>query len=151
MTHPKPSSIRRWLPLLIWMVVISLFSTDTFSGENTGSIIEPIIRLLLGKHFNQHIFGLIHNLIRKSAHVTEYLILGILLYYTTNPGLRRWRRKTALIVISLSIVYASLDEFHQTFTTTRTGSQIDVMIDSIGALIGIGFIWYYNKITIRLD
>ena len=36
-----------------------------------------------------------------------------------------------------SVVYASSDEFHQTFVAGRDGNIIDVLIDSSGALVGI--------------
>ncbi len=141
------SQISRWLPLFLWMVLISLFSTDSFSNDNTGSFIEPILRAVLGRSFSEEAFDLIHYLIRKSSHVIEYAILGGLWYRAVNPGLRGWSRKVAIAACALSVVYAALDEFHQAFTSEREGSPLDVMIDSAGVLVALTIIWFYNKRT----
>lgn len=143
--NDRLSQISRWLPLFVWMALISWFSTDSFSNENTRSIIEPILRAVLGRSFTKELFDLIHYLIRKSAHVTEYAILGVLWYRAVNQGLRGWSRKAAIAAGLFSISYASLDEFHQSFTFTRGGSPLDVMIDSAGVLAAIAIIWFYNK------
>jgi len=139
------SKISLWLPLFVWMALISQFSTDSFSNENTGSIIEPILRAVLGRSFSEQVFDLIHYLIRKSAHVSEYAILSGLWYRAVNPGLRGWSRKGAITACTLSIIYAALDEFHQAFTSNREGRPLDVMIDSAGVLAAIAIIWFYNK------
>lgn len=141
------SQISRWLPLFVWMALISLFSTDSFSNDNTGSFIEPILRAVLGRSFPEEAFDLIHYLIRKSSHVTEYAILGGLWYRAVNPGLRGWSRKAAIAACALSVVCAALDEFHQAFTSEREGSPLDVMIDSAGVLVGMTIIWFYNKLS----
>lgn len=46
-------------------------------------------------------------------------------------------KKTAILSQIFSVVYASTDEFHQTFVVGRDGNVIDVLIDSSGALVGI--------------
>ena len=46
-------------------------------------------------------------------------------------------KKTAIMSLVFSVVYASSDEFHQTFVAGRDGNIIDVLIDSSGALVGI--------------
>lgn len=143
--NEKMSGMSRWMPLAAWMVLISLFSTDQFSNSNTGGILEPVLRFILGNSFNDELFEIIHYLIRKSAHITEYAVLGVLWFRALNPGLFGWSRRTAITAFSLSVFYASLDEFHQTFTLSRGGSPVDVIIDSSGALVALAAIWFYNK------
>jgi len=89
------------------MALISQFSTDSFSNENTGSIIEPILRAVLGRSFSEQVFDLIHYLIRKSAHVSEYAILSGLWYRAVNPGLRGWSRKGAIAMLEVRCAYMS--------------------------------------------
>ncbi|MEK6724946.1 MAG: VanZ family protein [Deltaproteobacteria bacterium] len=143
--NDRLSQVSFWLPLFVWMAIIILFSTDSFSNDNTGSIIEPILRAVLGRSFSEQVFDLIHYLVRKSAHITEYAFLGLLWYRAINKRLRGWNIKTALIAVLFSFIYASLDEFHQVFTSNREGRPLDVMIDSAGALAAIAIIWFYNK------
>ncbi|MBI4746766.1 MAG: VanZ family protein [Deltaproteobacteria bacterium] len=127
------------------MALISLFSTDSFSNDNTGSIIEPILRAVLGRSFSEQVFDFIHYLVRKSSHVIEYAVLCGLWYRAVKPGLRGWSRKAAISACALPIIYAALDEFHQAFTSNREGRPLDVMIDSAGVLAAIAIIWFYNK------
>lgn len=121
-----------------------MFSTDSFSNDNTVSIIEPVLRVVLGRSYTDELFDLFHHLIRKSAHVTEYAILGLLWYRAINKRLRGWNIKTAVAAVLFSFIYASLDELHQAFTSSRSGRPMDVMIDSAGAVIAMAAVWLYN-------
>jgi rSAM/selenodomain-associated transferase 1 len=79
--------------------------------------------------------------IRKAAHMTEYGLLAFLIV--------RWLRlsfpfrKAAIYSFIIAVIYASTDEYHQTFIEGRGGSPIDVMIDSAGMLIGLGLAWVF--------
>lgn len=70
--------------------------------------------------------------IRKLSHFTVYLLLA---FFTTRL-VRIYNKKFFFIGLSLTILYAALDEFHQSFTADRTPLVQDVIIDSIGAFIG---------------
>lgn len=70
--------------------------------------------------------------IRKIAHITEYLILGFLMFNL----LKQYSVTNIYYAIGLSILYSCTDEFHQLFISGRSGSIRDVLIDSIGILIG---------------
>ena len=70
--------------------------------------------------------------IRKIAHLTEYLILGFLMFNL----LKQYSVTNIYYAIGLSILYSCTDEFHQLFISGRSGSIRDVLIDSIGILIG---------------
>ncbi len=84
----------------------------------------------------QKIVNIMSYPIRKLAHFTIYLILGILVYLTAkvlNPSYNRLFLSSLLICI----IYACSDEFHQLFIIGRSGELKDVLIDSLGSLIGI--------------
>ena len=126
------------------MALISIFSTDSFSNDNTGSIIEPVLRAVLGRSYTDELFDLFHYLVRKSAHIMEYAILGLFWYRAINKRLCGWNIKAAIAAVMFSFIYASLDEFHQAFTSNRDGRPLDVMIDSAGAIIAMTAVWFYN-------
>ena len=46
-------------------------------------------------------------------------------------------KKTGILSFLFSVIYASSDEFHQTFVSGRDGNIIDVLIDSSGSLVGV--------------
>ena len=76
---PRPSPrLHAWLAVVAWALLISTFSTGWFSGEQTGSFLLPILRALLPWAAPEHL-DFVHAMIRKSAHVVEYLVLGVLL------------------------------------------------------------------------
>ena len=121
-----------WLPVLIWAGVISTLSTDTFSSERTSALIIPTLHWLI-PHASNETLLLIHAVIRKTAHLTEYFILGILLYQALRGDERGWNLKWALWAIAIAAAYASLDEFHQSFVPSRTSSPWDALLDTVGA------------------
>ena len=71
-------------------------------------------------------------LLRKGAHVTEYAVLTAL-WWRALRGLGLRFPVAAAMAISLG--YAATDEFHQTFVDGRTGTPVDVLIDSAGIAI----------------
>jgi VanZ family protein len=136
-------NFRYWIPAVLWMVLIFWMSTGTFSAANTSLIVEPLLRFLIPSITEKKI-ALIHGLIRKLGHVTEYFILGILLFraFRSSWGKRgslRWAFLSSLIIA----LYAATDEFHQSFVYSRTASLLDVGIDTSAGLLAQGFnvIW----------
>jgi VanZ family protein len=125
-----------WLPVLLWLGAIAAFSTDTFSSAHTGSILRKIIHAVYGP-ISSHQFEQLHFFVRKTAHFTVYGILSwlaFLAWRATLPSPRRWTPGWSGLAMTVVFVAASLDEFHQTFVPSRTGSSRDVMLDLIGAL-----------------
>lgn len=126
--------LRYWLPPLVWMGLIFYFSTDRFSGENTASYLELVIRFFHPAAGAGLILG-VNLAMRKAAHFTEYAILGALYYRAFRGAASKiWDPYWALCSLIAVAVYALLDEFHQTFTRSRTGSIRDSLIDFSGAL-----------------
>lgn len=72
--------------------------------------------------------------VRKAAHITEFAILAFLV--ATLLTLLGARRAIGLAFV-VTVLYAASDEVHQAFLPGRGPSPIDVMIDSIGAAIGV--------------
>jgi VanZ family protein len=126
--------VKYWLPALAWACLISILSTDTFSSEHTSRFIIPALHWLF-PHAGAETLELLHAVIRKSAHLTEYFILGLLLYRALRGNDRGWKLKWALSAIVIAATYASLDEFHQSFVPSRTASPWDALIDTVGASI----------------
>ena len=80
--------------------------------------------------------------IRKLGHFSEYLTLGFFSFaYFSNSLLKNNKcknfKRTVLVSLIFSILYAVSDEFHQTFVDGRDGNIIDVLIDGSGAFFGI--------------
>ena len=94
------------------------------------SFVAPIAHNL-GFHGN---IWTLNRIVRKLAHLMEFTILGGVLYAI----LRRYiEYGTVLKAIGLGIVIASLDEFIQIFSPGRSSQFSDIVIDTIGVVIGI--------------
>ena len=117
-----------WGPVVAWSVVLFILSTSVFSAANTSRYIEPVVRWFLPSATAATV-ALIHGLIRKAAHFTNYAVLFWLLIRGPMVG----RPYAAL---GLCVAYAFLDESHQIFVLGRTASLYDVALDSSGALFG---------------
>jgi VanZ family protein len=118
------------------MGAIAAFSTDTFSAAHTGSILRKIVDAIYPAMPAQW-FESLHFFIRKSAHFTVYGILSWLAFLSwrvTLPAPKRWTLTWSGLAVALTFCVASLDEFHQSFISSRTSSPRDVMLDVIGAL-----------------
>jgi len=135
--------IKYWLPAIVWACVISSLSTDSFSSQHTSAYILPALRWIF-PHAAPETLELMHAVIRKTAHLTEYFILGIFLMVGLRGQNREWKLKWAIWAIVIAAGYASLDEFHQSFVPSRTASPWDALLDTAGASIAQLFLWLWH-------
>jgi VanZ family protein len=132
------SFIKYWLPLLIWLAVILLASGDLMSAEHTSRFLTPFL-LWFNPHISLESLTLIHICARKGAHLIEYAILALLLCRAVFRGTKpKWSRSTMFVGAWIAcVLMAAGDEFRQSFVDSRGASPWDVMIDCLGALIGL--------------
>lgn len=124
------------LLVILWVIFIFVMSSfDATSSSNQSNFIVDIITSII----NIKDIGLLSLIIRKLAHFIEYFILGILVI----NFITRYDKKI-IIAILLCIIYATSDEIHQIFVPGRSCQIIDIMIDSLGSIMGI---YLYKLIT----
>lgn len=128
-----------WTLVLFWMGVIFYLShqpADESSALSAG-IVEQLIAFfetITGKSFSDTDW--MHYFIRKGAHLFAYFLLAILLMYAWLQA--GWRGANQIIgTLVICVLYATSDEIHQLFIPGRSGEITDVLIDSVGASIGI--------------
>ena len=89
-----------------------------------------------------------NHVFRKLCHFGEYLVLSILFFLFIYSFNKIKILLCYLYSMVFSVIYAILDEYHQSFVDGR-GSEIrDILIDTCGALFGIiiiYFIYTFNK------
>ena len=132
--------------IILWGTVIYCFSNQ--QGDTSSSISSSITYRILGIFYpkfqqldsvNQMaVFNTFHVITRKLAHFSEYAILWFFSYcFLRTYPLNKWQCYVMAVIFCFG--YASLDEWHQSFIPERSPSFKDVLIDTLGALIG-GFL-----------
>ncbi|MCK4549995.1 MAG: VanZ family protein, partial [Candidatus Krumholzibacteria bacterium] len=107
--------IRRWLPLIVWIVMIfALSSIPGFSSDDVN----------LPTGFD------------KIVHFIEYAIFAMLYYRGLSYGGVRIRWSIVIIVITSGIAVAALDEMYQSYIPRRDSSFYDLVMDSAGVVAG---------------
>lgn len=112
---------RYYVPVLVWMGVIFLLSSQPTLGTSAEAL-----------SFGQF-------LLRKGAHVFEYGVLGGLLFRLFRFYFPQNSHMTAAGVVLISLPFALSDEVHQLFVVGRQGRVTDVGIDAIGILLSLIF------------
>ena len=131
------SLLSRYVPLIAWMAFISFASTGNFSAGNTSRIIGPLV-LWLFPDTSPETMLVIHGVTRKIAHLAEYALLGILAARAFRGSPREaLRRQWFLVSLALVVVYALVDEYHQSFVPSRTGTIYDSLIDIAGGFAAL--------------
>jgi VanZ family protein len=116
--------------------LIFFLSFESFGASFSAMLLSAILRLL---HFSvsSHTFGVLHLMLRKSAHCTEYAIFAIFLYHCfLDSNQTEWRARAAVQAVLVAGLYSLTDEFHQMFVPGRTASLVDCGIDTTGAILG---------------
>ena len=150
--------------IIIWMITIFLFSNqDGMESENTSDIItnrlvnetiennieiEENVDNTNNENINNSVNvakynyefemykGEVRLVVRKSAHFIIYLVGGFLLFNFFRTYNISLRNQIIYAVLGI-ILYASSDEFHQLFVNGRTARVEDVLLDTLGAIVGI--------------
>jgi VanZ family protein len=133
----RHSVLKAWIAAILWLIVIAMESTAMASANNTSRMLYPLLHFLFGMDL-QH-FEPLHFLLRKGGHVFGYGLLSILFFRAwreTLPALGdpKWTWRWANISVLGTALVASLDEWHQTFIPTRTGTVRDVVLDTCAAI-----------------
>jgi VanZ family protein len=140
-----------WLPLLFWLAVMFVLSTDTFAAEHTGGRLWHVLSRLAPRVTYEQ-YTLLHFLTRKAAHLTEYAILACLLLRAFRAGAAdAWRWRWATLSLLLVALHAGLDEYHQAYMQYRTGSVSDSVLDMSGGLLALALLWHNRRKPASLD
>ena len=140
------SRFSHWIPAIGVAILISVFSTHYFSGEQTSHIILPVLRWLFPSA-TPHTLRLLHFGIRKAAHITEFGVFSVAVFHGVRGERQGWRPEWALITLLIAVSYAGLDELHQSFLPMREARFRDVLIDSTGAVLAQTLAWGYAKFS----
>ena len=117
--------VKRWILVAAWMgLIFYLSSISNFKVPDR----------------------LVNSISNNIAHFTEFFILCMLLFRAIKKS-TQWEIKKIIVVSWIfSVIYAFLDEFHQSFVPGRFPSLVDIFVDTLGILsFGGVVLWRVNR------
>ena len=145
-----------WILVIGCMTAIFMFSAQP--AEESTNLSDSVLYKIL-EFFN--VFDdmkrigqveLIYNLsvlVRKLAHFSIDALLGFLSRLLFGIGYDFDGKNGFAAAFSLSVIYAVTDEIHQLFVPGRSGMFTDVLIDSLGAFVGVLIGWAVCSLLAR--
>lgn len=121
--------------LLIFIYIGFIFSNSlksAYLSDLDSGFVTTVVNQVFDVFTINVPFEMLHHLIRKLAHFSEYLILGILLTISYHKYPLSKHKLSYLIFIITPII----DETIQTFSPGRCFAINDILIDSLGLLVG---------------
>lgn len=133
----------------ILMTAIFLFSSQTSGASNQlskGLLSVLLERLHLGLTAEQ--IEVYNFVLRKIVHFSLYFLLAVCLsgIFLTIP-IKPYQR--VLLILSICVLYASGDEFHQFLSGTRNGNPLDVLVDAFGSICGCIIVMTMHHIWVK--
>jgi len=133
----KKQLLKEWIAAGLWLALIAGESTNHLSAANTARILYPLFHFFTG--VDPFRFVIWDYYIRKMGHFVGYFGLSILLFRAWRATLSfaspfSWSMQWARISFFMTALVASLDEWHQTYLSLRSGSLRDVVLDSSAAM-----------------
>ena len=125
-----------WGPPLAWGILIWQLGSDGFSESETRGFLGPLIEQFLPWFDAEHREALAW-WVRKSAHPSIYAVLALLSWrgidLTLDVG--RWARRLGVLAPVVGLALG--DEARQAFSSVRSGSMIDVLLDLGGGVLAL--------------
>lgn len=117
--------------LLVLVILGFIFSLSAQDAEESKELSDSLVSKIF-QWIELYIDG---ELIRKFAHMLEFTALSFSLY---NGIFATWElKKSPIISLLITVICAIGDEIHQIFVPGRAFQLSDILIDSIGAIIGV--------------
>lgn len=126
------------------MVAIFVFSAQNSeqSGMQSGRVTEFIVKILRPDFFElaleeqQALIEAYQGIIRTLAHACIFAALGFCSGGFANTYNTVFAKRFIFTLV-FCIFYAITDEIHQIFTPGRAFQVFDILVDTLGAIIGI--------------
>ncbi len=136
--------LRYWLPVVVWAAVIFTGSTGLGASQHSSRLIAPLVRWFHPAISDEALDRVVYA-VRKTAHVTEYALLALLVWRALRKPARHdarpWSWTPAGLALVAAAAYAATDEFHQTFVPSRQGQWSDVLLDASGSAVALLLLW----------
>lgn len=136
--------VRRWLPVVIWMFLILVASTDLGSLGMSRRLLNPIFLWFDPRMTPHDLYGA-NIVFRKASHVIEFAILAILVWRTRDLLKNPWSGSCSLrlagMVMAVCAFFAVSTELVQYASRNRAASPWDAAINLGGSGLGLAVVF----------
>ena len=130
----------RWAPAFVWMAVIWILSARGRSGEDSGFLLATLLSWFGHPEGpDPYVRLAVHAAARKMAHLSAYAVQALLAVRAL--GVRRLG-----LAWCWAVLWAVMDEWHQSMVPGRSGQLRDVMIDGAGATWALLGLWIHVRL-----
>ncbi len=138
-----------WIAVLVWLVVIFLFSSQPANVSNSlsMSVAEAVSRGIALFNVEVSDLRLLNHILRKTAHGVLYFVTALLVM---NAFVKSGVSKAYTVTFLFCVAYAVFDEAYQLFVPGRGGQVGDVLINTAGALLGLGTYYMVGAVRQKL-
>lgn len=152
--------MKKIIPLLFLLIIVFISSGQTAEQQ---SLIPVLEKWLPGKPLESFLsvfqipywgilvsieergyYPFVEFLIRKGTHFFYFGVIALAIYAALPKF--NYRILTAVI---LTLLFAVADELHQSFTSGRTASAQDIMLDTAGAITALLILTFLRRIKRR--
>lgn len=145
MNKLQKSRIIAVILLLVWAAVIFVMSAQPAkeSSRLSGGIVTKVILVVysdfedLSAERQTSITDTVTLIVRKTAHFSEYLVLGLLAFAAAYTFQKYKFFVRTLSAAAFCMLYAVSDEIHQYFVPGRACRFGDICIDTAGSILAI--------------
>ncbi|REJ08817.1 VanZ family protein [Halobacillus trueperi] len=92
---------------------------------------------------NRGVDGMLEFLIRKAAHLAVFFLLMVTTFLALHHNTNWSFNRKVIVSYIITVLYACFDEYHQSLTPNRTPYVGDVVLDSVGGLIGVCLLFFF--------
>ncbi|MFJ5770556.1 VanZ family protein [Psychrobacillus sp. NPDC093180] len=148
--------MKKIIPLLFLLIVVFISSGQTAEQQ---SLIPVLEKWLPGKPLESFLslfqipywgilvsieergyYAFVEFLIRKGTHFLYFGVIALAIFAALPT--RKFRTITAIV---LTLLFAVADELHQSFTSGRTASAQDVILDTAGAITALLLLTFVRR------
>lgn len=125
---------RKIYVVISWALVIICMGVIFYLSAQVAEESQELSDSLINNFFEWLGIAFASDFIRTLAHCLEFMGLSVLIF---NAIYVSWELKlTSVIAFAGTVLYALTDEIHQLFVPGRAFQFSDILVDSMGALIG---------------
>ncbi|MBY0145109.1 VanZ family protein [Neobacillus niacini] len=144
---------RKWwlVAAIVWMISIFIVTQlPYFTGQNTAKVIQKAVvtDTMSIEYTSPDPVDIkeLNLIVRKATHFIVFGILAFLLFKAFESY-----RFSYILAWMLTVLYALLDEWHQSFMPGRVATYRDVLFDSFGAFVALAVLYMIRKNRVNLS